>query len=114
MSLMPASMDDCIANCSDCHRICLETLSHCLAAGGRHAQPDHIRLLIDCAEICRTSADFMIRESPLHRLTCGTCAEICARCAEDCAAMGEDPAMALCAEACRRCAESCRTMAASG
>lgn len=111
---MPISMDDCIANCTDCHRVCLETLSHCLEMGGRHADPAHIRLLMDCAAICRTSADLMIRESPFHPLTCGACAEICARCAEDCARMEDDPAMTLCAEACRHCAESCRAMAGAG
>jgi hypothetical protein len=105
-------METCIRNCLDCHRVCLETISHCLGKGGRHADPAHIRLLIDCAQICATSADFMIRGSDLHRLTCGACAEVCDRCAEDCARMADDDeAMRRCADACRRCAESCNRMA---
>lgn len=51
----------------DCHTTCLETISHCLAKGGDHARPDHIKLLIDCAEICQTAANFMARESDTVR-----------------------------------------------
>jgi hypothetical protein len=67
--------------------------------------------MLDCAEICETSANFMIRGSELHHLTCGACAEVCDRCAEDCERMGDDETMRRCAETCRRCAESCHRMA---
>ncbi|AWB08504.1 ferredoxin (plasmid) [Azospirillum humicireducens] len=103
-------MDDCIRNCTDCHRICLETVAHCLDKGGVHAESGHIRLMLDCIDICRTSADFMIRSARLHHLTCGACAEICAACADDCDRMSDDPMMKRCADMCRRCAESCRAM----
>lgn len=106
-----AAMQECIANCVECHRVCLETIAHCLRKGGRHAEAGHIRLLSDCAEICQTSANFMIRGSEHHALTCGACAEICARCAESCEQMADDEVMRRCAEVCRRCAESCRRMA---
>src|SRR5687767_3341622 len=107
-----AEMQECIANCLDCHTVCLAAIQHCLQMGGKHAEASHIRTLQDCAQICATSADFMIRGSQFHSRTCGVCAEICARCADECAAMGDDPMMQQCAEACRRCAESCRRMAA--
>jgi hypothetical protein len=67
--------------------------------------------LLDCASICHTSADFMLRGSDLHRPTCGVCAEVCQRCAESCERMAEDELDRRCAEVCRRCAESCRQMA---
>jgi hypothetical protein len=106
-------MRSCIQNCSDCHAICTETAIHCLTMGGPHAAPGHIALLLDCAQICATSADFMTRGSPLHRLTCGACAEICQQCADDCERMaGGDQQMLQCVEMCRRCAASCRDMAA--
>jgi len=104
-------MRGCIDNCQTCHSICLETAVHCLGMGGEHAAADHIRLLWDCAEICQTSANFMLRGSDLHAHTCGACAEVCERCAESCARMADDKQMQACAEACRRCAESCRMMA---
>jgi hypothetical protein len=65
--------------------------------------------MINCAEICQTSANFMLSGSELHKLTCGVCAKVCRRCAEDCERVGEmDP----CVEACRACADSCERMAA--
>jgi hypothetical protein len=107
-----AEMHACIQNCLDCHRICLETTTHCLHKGGQHAEAAHIRLLLDCAEICQTSANFMIRNSPLHGFTCRACAEICERCAVDCERFPDDTQMQECAQLCRRCAESCQRMAA--
>lgn len=105
-------MKQCIQECLGCHRICLETLTYCLQKGGKHAEAKHVRLLMDCVEICQTSADFMLRGSDLHTRTCFACAEVCTACAESCEKMGEDVQMKACAEACRRCAESCRGMSA--
>lgn len=106
-----AQMQQCIDNCRECQRICLETMMYCLTAGGKHAAADHIRLLFDCTEICQTSANFMIRGSPLHTASCGACARVCQQCAEDCARFGDEAQMRRCAEACRRCADSGREMA---
>jgi hypothetical protein len=105
-------MLQCIQHCTDCHNICLETMAYCLQLGGRHAQAPHLRLLLDCAEICQTSANFMLRRSDLHGRTCAICAEICERCAQDCAQFGDDSQMQACAEVCSSCAASCRRMAA--
>ncbi len=59
-------MKTCIQNCLDCHRICTETAAHCLHMGGPHAEAAHIRLLLNCAQICAASADFMLRTSHFH------------------------------------------------
>lgn len=107
-------MRHCIQECQDCHSVCLETVTHCLAKGGDHAAPDHIRLMLDCVEICQTSANFMLRGSDLHTLTCSACAEICGACADDCERLADDEMMRRCAEMCRRCADSCRLMAGGG
>ena len=104
-------MERCIALCQECHEVCLQTVSHCLEKGGQHAEAAHIRLLLDCAEICETSANFMIRGSELHTETCRACSEVCQRCANDCRRLGNDPKMQECADVCRRCAESCAQMA---
>ncbi len=106
-----SEMQQCIQNCSDCHSICLNTVFYCLQKGGMHSELPHIRLMLDCAEICQTSANFMLRGSNLHARTCGTCAEVCEQCATDCDRMGDDAQMKACADICRRCAESCRQMA---
>lgn len=55
--------------------------------GGRHAEDAHIQLLLDCAEICQTSANFMLRGSELHGRTCAVCADACQRCAASCRQM---------------------------
>src|SRR5437763_16193394 len=108
---LSTEMLDCIRRCGDCHRACVETNIYCLQQGGKHSEANHIRLLMDCAQICQASADFMLRGSDLHTLTCAACAEICERCGEDCARMSDDNRMAACAEECRRCAESCWQLA---
>jgi hypothetical protein len=111
MSLkLSREMQDCIDACQSCHTICLETLDHCLTQGGKHAAPDHIRTLIDCAQICDTSADFMIRRSEVHPHTCAACAAVCDQCAISCDALGTAE-MKRCADECRRCADKCRVMA---
>jgi hypothetical protein len=86
-------------------------MNHCLESGGEHVAPDHFRLMINCAEICQTSANFMLSGSAFSSLTCGVCAEICEACAESCE---EIEGMEECARVCRECAESCRRMSGSG
>lgn len=106
-------MQQCIDNCTRCHAICVATIAHCLEMGGKHAEASHIRLLQDCAQICQTSADFMLRGSDLHGSTCGACAEVCRQCAEDCERVDPtDQTMKECAQMCRKCADSCEKMAA--
>lgn len=50
-------MKKCIQLCRDCHAMCTQTISHCLKLGGRHAAPDHIRLMEDCAQLCTDVRD---------------------------------------------------------
>lgn len=103
-------IEECITLCINCQHICLEmAMNHCLVKGGKHTEPKHFRLMLNCAEICQTSANFMLSGSELHGLTCGVCAEVCRQCAEDCEKIGD---MDECVEACRICAESCARMAA--
>lgn len=108
---MNTELQRCIQECVNCHGLCLGTVTHCLHMGGKHAEADHIRLLLECAQICQTSADFMLRGSDLHGRICAACAEICERCAQACERFGDDEHMQTCAKACRSCAESCRAMA---
>ena len=101
---------ECIDTCLDCHKTCLGTaMTHCLETGGEHVAPQHFRMMIDCAAICATAADFMLHKSQFHHQLCGLCAEVCAACADDCERLG---GMEDCVAACRRCAEHCRKMAA--
>ncbi len=110
MHQMNENLQQCIEECLRCHRECVTMASHhCLEVGGRHVEPRHLRLMLACAEICRTSAYFMELGVEQHKRTCAVCAELCEACAKSCEEVGD---MAQCVEACRRCAESCRQMAA--
>jgi hypothetical protein len=110
MHQISKAMQSCIQECLSCYQICLGTaMTHCLETGGEHVEPKHFRLMMACAEICRTSAHFMLLNSPHHKHTCKECAEICDECAADCERIGD---MEGCVTACRKCADSCRKMAA--
>ncbi|HLJ55862.1 MAG TPA: four-helix bundle copper-binding protein [Chthonomonadaceae bacterium] len=104
-------MERCISLCQQCHVVCETAVQHCLTQGGRHAQPDHVRLLRDCSEICQTSANFMLRGSPLHVKTCAACSAICGACARECEQWSGDVEMQRCAEACAACSAECAKMA---
>lgn len=106
---MPAAMQAAIKACLDCHAMCLQTaMNYCLEEGGRHVGAAHLRLMLNCAELCQTSANFMLSNSPLHGRVCGVCAEACEACARSCEEVG---GMRECKEECLRCAKSCRSMA---
>ena len=106
------SMQECIESCLNCHAVCTMTAQHCLVTGGEHADVNIVGVLLDCAEICQTSANFMVRGSPFHTTTCGACAEVCRACAEACRAFGGDEHMEHCADVCEACAQSCGAMSA--
>jgi hypothetical protein len=111
---MSEEMRRCIQLCQDCHVTCIQIIDHCLKLVSRHAAPDHIRLLMDCAQLCTTTADFMARESLFHDRTCSLCSEICRLCAESCERVaGDDQSVTQCSELCLRCAESCTRMASN-
>jgi hypothetical protein len=108
--MMSEEVRECIQDCVDCYRTCNQTLIRCLSMGGKHAELEHLNLIMDCARICNTNADFMIRNSTYYPQTCGLTADICDECSDVCDRF-EDDFMKECASVCRRCAESCREMA---
>lgn len=108
---METTTNESILKMLECYNSCTTTVKHCLGKGGEHADPEHINVLLDCAKICQTAADFMIRESPNHAAVCGLCADVCRECAESCEALaGDDETMKECAKICRECAEECDKM----
>jgi hypothetical protein len=105
-------MKKCVQLCQDCRALCTQTIQHCLKLGGRHAAPDHIRLLLDCAEICETTAQYLLRGSSFHERMCGLCADVCRQCGDNCMQIaGDDQILKQCVELCKRCGDSCERMA---
>lgn len=103
------AMQSCIDDCQDCHNICLsEAINHGLEAGGPHVEARRLRLMLSCAELCQTAANFMLMNSPLHAPVCAACAQVCHACAVSCDTV---EGMAECAAQCRKCAQSCQMMA---
>jgi hypothetical protein len=107
---MEMDIKACKELCWECRTECQDTLAtHCLQKGGEHVAPEHVKLMLDCIQICQTAADFMGRQSSLHAYTCEACAAVCEACAQSCRKL-EGEQMKHCAETCSRCAESCREM----
>jgi hypothetical protein len=103
-------LQECIEECLNCHAVCTLTLQHCIASGGTRTDVNLVGVLLDCAEMCQTSANFMLRGSPYHVVTCGACAELCRACDEACRAVRDDEQLQHCAEVCAACARACEQM----
>ncbi len=102
---------DCVDACTRCAQFCLNTaMTHCLEVGGEHAAPAHLRLMLDCAEVCQLSARLQLSGSEFAEDACALCAQVCLACAESC---DELEGMEDCAEVCRDCARHCEEMADS-
>lgn len=99
--------------CQECYRICLALVNHCQTQGGALAESKQIRLLLDCAELCQTAAEFLPRGSELHRTICNACAVVSLKCAAACEEFIEDELMQACAAAGRRAATACQAAVAS-
>jgi hypothetical protein len=107
-------LQEAVEECLNCHAVCTLTLQHCIASGGEYTEVNLVGVLLDCAELCQTSANFMLRGSPYHVITCGACAELCRACEEACRAHAGDEQLAHCADVCASCADSCDRMARMG
>jgi hypothetical protein len=93
----------------DCVDACNRCLAYCLRQGGHHAEFEHIGRLMDCLEVCITTADLAGRNSPVAPSLIQVCAEVAEDCAMSCDEHGgaEDAEMLRCSEACRDLAEWC-------
>ena len=98
---------ECLRNCTECHQVCLAMLVHPDVVGA--LDDDDMKLLLNCSQICATSADFLDTSSAYHRDVCGVCTKICTACADMCEGHGIT-VLRSCAQTCRTCADSCRRM----
>jgi len=97
--------------CLRAHQACEEAVAQALRTDESGGVDERVGALLDCADVCRTTARYIRYGSPLLRGTAGVAAELCTRAAEACAAAAAVPAMAAYAEACRRAAACCRRVA---
>lgn len=107
--LQDRTVQRCIEDCLHCYRTCWSmAFSDNLQRGGAHAEPGHLSLMLNCAQLCETTARFMLSASTLHTELCALCAKVCGACAQSCAQL---EGMEACEAACRACAQSCREVA---
>lgn len=110
-----SEMTKCAESCHECADACMALIPYCLdhcVEHGRTVETDHINTLMDCAEICGTTHNFLHRGSSHHASACAACAAVCEACARCCEALGIDDAPTkACADACKACAASCHSMA---
>ena len=96
----------CIDACLECATECNQCAVACLEEKEVQNLTQCIRLNLECAVVCRATAELLTAGSAYASQLCELCADICNACAEKCeqhANMGM--------EHCRECAEACRTCA---
>lgn len=104
--------------CLDCDATCMACADACLAEPAVERLRHCIRLDLDCAEICRTTAVLALRrtasDAALIRMALVLCADICRACGEECAHHADRHAHCrICSETCRACETACRAAAES-
>jgi len=98
-------MRQCIDATSECYTVCTETLTYSSNAA-------HIKLLIDCAEICQTTQNTLLRASDLGIMLAAVCVEACEKVAESCRRIDTaDGQLNACAEMCDHTANCCGRLA---
>ncbi len=95
----------CIETCTACYQACTEAITYSLQKGGEYAKAEHIRLLMDCASVCRTCADISLRGGSYEAVE-KACAEVCKKCSEHCDQF-DDEILRKCADLCRACSSNC-------
>lgn len=102
----------CSRDCWEASVACTEAFRHSLGKGGEHREPAHLQLLLDAAEVCRTTAHLLAKGSFYAADLCVVCADLCEACALDCEQFEEDDTLRECARLCRACMISCRRISA--
>jgi hypothetical protein len=103
----------CIDACLACMAACNHCASSCLQEKDADQLSYCVRLDMECAAICRASAELMTYGSQHANAICQICGELCLQCAEECEKHEHMDHCRQCALACRHCAEECLAMAAA-
>jgi hypothetical protein len=103
---------------TDCAETCTQCADACLSEDMVADLVKCVRIDLDCADICTTTARVISRHTGydvnVTRSQVTACAEACHACAEECAqhaSMHEH--CRICAEVCRACEQVCRDLLAT-
>jgi hypothetical protein len=98
---MSKEVQQCIEACKESQRCCVALER----SGGVDSKT--IQTAKDCAEICQTCSNFVMRGSYYATAIRKLCAEVCKACAGACDKASQGSIAKECATACRQCAEAC-------
>lgn len=114
-NLDAAALTSAIDAAFECAQICTSCADACLAEGMVAELRHCIRLNLDCADVCNTTARVLSRQTEpdmsLLRVQLEACVRACKSCGDECeqhAAMHEH--CRVCTESCRRCEETCNQL----
>ena len=106
-----------IEACTDCAQACTQCADDCLSEDGKlEDMAKCIRLDLDCADVCATTARILSRQTEydanVTRALLEACVAVCSSCGDECARHGEHGMehCAICAEQCRNCEAACREL----
>lgn len=94
-------------HCLECFRACSEAMAHTIDLRRQHWEHEHYRILLDCIDVCKTTAGFLIRQSDYYKDICSVCALICKETTKCCQEFGNDPFMLKAGDIASKCAKSC-------
>lgn len=95
-----------IEACIKCATECNHCAVSCLKENDVQRLTKCIRLNLECAVVCRVTAELISLHSRYTKEICQLCASICNACAEECERHSNDGL-----EYCKECAETCRACA---
>ncbi|NYI04118.1 four-helix bundle copper-binding protein [Allostreptomyces psammosilenae] len=107
---------ECLAKLDECAEACTVCADACLAEPNPADLATCIRLDMDCADVCATTARVLARNTGFNaavsRSLLTACMQVCTSCAEECERHAPTHEHCrICAEACRRCADACTALA---
>ena len=108
-------MAECVDACVACELACVACADACLGERELASLRKCIRLNLDCADVCGTTARVLSRlfdpDIELVRSQLEACARACATCGAECYRhAGKHEHCKVCGDACRRCEAECRKL----
>lgn len=114
-----ALVREAIDACYACAQACTSCADACLSEDEVAHLVLCVRLNLDCADLCETTARHLSRQGAQDAGATGSllaaCVQACQRCGDECEAHAADGMehCRICAEACRACQEACNRLLAT-
>ena len=112
------ALTDAIGAITSCADTCTACADACLAEDKVADLRRCIRLNLDCADVCRSTAAILLRQTgpevAVLRAAVEACEQACRSCGDECGKHAEmHEHCRVCAQACRECADACRQLLSS-